>query len=145
MEISLSSIEDTQNFGKKLARALPVGSVVALYGNLGAGKTTLSQGFAKGLHIHEHVGSPTFKLVGEYEGDPHKLYHIDCYRIQKSLDFLAIGGEEYLHPIDGVTLIEWAGNIEELLPLNTIKVKLERINETPDKRFLTANYKEDLI
>ncbi len=126
IQTKLNSVEETQAFGAKLAQIIPSGSVLALMGNLGAGKTTFSQGFAKGLLIEEHVGSPTFKLVGEYEGTPHKLYHIDCYRIEKPIDFIAIGGDDYLHPYDGVTLIEWAEKIETLLSSDTIKVHLER-------------------
>lgn len=136
MDTLLTSPEETQAFGAKLALSVPCGSVIALTGNLGAGKTTFSQGFAKGLLIEEHVGSPTFKLVGEYDGIPHKLYHIDCYRIEKPIDFIAIGGDDYLHPVDGVTLIEWAEKIKPLLPDNVIKVYLERNIEKPDIRFV---------
>ena len=103
IETKLNSVEETQEFGAKLARLIPLGTVIALMGNLGAGKTTLSQGFAKGLLIDEHVGSPTFKLVGEYDGAPHKLYHIDCYRIEKPIDFWwKSSGEsiDLIHKID---------------------------------------------
>ena len=134
IQTKLNSVEETQAFGAKLAQIIPSGSVLALMGNLGAGKTTFSQGFAKGLLIEEHVGSPTFKLVGEYEGTPHKLYHIDCYRIEKPIDFIAIGGDDYLHPYDGVTLIEWAEKIETLVTTDTIKVHLERNSENANIR-----------
>ncbi|MBT3300381.1 MAG: tRNA (adenosine(37)-N6)-threonylcarbamoyltransferase complex ATPase subunit type 1 TsaE [Candidatus Marinimicrobia bacterium] len=132
--LALSSVDETKAFGEKIGQKLPSGSVIALYGNLGAGKTTFAQGFAIGLQIQEHVGSPTFKLVGEYEGNPHKLYHIDCYRLDKPADFIAIGGDEYLHPEDGVTLIEWADKIEPLLPKNLIRITLKRDPENANKR-----------
>ena len=82
-----SSKEETQTLAGKLAQKIPVGSVVALIGNLGTGKTTFTQGFAKGLGITDTVGSPTFKLISEYEGEPLNLYNIYCYRLKYEIDF----------------------------------------------------------
>ena len=72
--------------------------MISLNGNLGAGKTTFAQGFAKGMGIKQHVGSPTFKLVSEYIGDEMNLYHVDCYRLNGIADFLNMGGETLLLP-----------------------------------------------
>ena len=112
-----SSKEATQTLAGKLAQKIPVGSVVALIGNLGTGKTTFAQGFAKELGITDTVGSPTFKLISEYDGEPLNLYHIDCYRLKNEIDFLNIGGEALLTQDDGITLIEWAEIINIILPI----------------------------
>ena len=134
MVIECHSVEETQSFAAKLSQKFPVGSVVALIGNLGTGKTTFTQGFAKGLGINEHVGSPTFKLVSEYEGDSHNLYHIDCYRLENSTDFLNIGGEAFLAPETGVTLMEWAEIIGDILPEETMTIRFSRIEGKPESR-----------
>jgi tRNA threonylcarbamoyladenosine biosynthesis protein TsaE len=129
MLVECHSIEETHTLAHKLAHKIPVGSVVALIGNLGTGKTTFTQGFAKALGVIERVGSPTFKLVSEYDGTLYKLYHIDCYRLENPNDFLNIGGEVFLMPDDGITLIEWANIIQEILPPKIITLKFSR-NET---------------
>ena len=93
-EYRCTSVTETQSFAADLANSLPAGIVIALIGNLGSGKTTFTQGFAKGLGISEHVGSPTFKLVSEYDGQKGKLIHVDAYRLEGIDDFLNIGGED---------------------------------------------------
>ena len=136
MEIHCKSAIETKNFASKIAKKIKVGSVIALNGDLGSGKTTFSQGFAKGLGINQHVGSPTFKLVSEYSGYTMKLYHVDCYRLNSSEEFLNLGGENLLLPHDGITLIEWASLIEELLPLDSIEIKFLRFKDNKTKRLL---------
>ena len=105
-----------------------------LIGNLGTGKTTFVQGLAMAIGIKERVGSPTFKLVSEYEGKDYFLYHIDAYRLEGVNDFLNIGGEEYLRPRKGITLIEWADIIEEVFDKNVIKITFSRVNDKPESR-----------
>ena len=134
-EVRLESPEKTQLFASELARNIKPGTVIALVGNLGAGKTTFSKGFAKGLGFTEHVLSPTFKLISEYIGNIN-LYHIDCYRIDTSFDFLNIGGEHYLNPIDGITLIEWPERINNLWSNDWIFIYFERIDEEPNTRII---------
>ena len=136
MEVNCKSADETKNFAIKIAKKIKVGSVIALNGDLGSGKTTFSQGFAKGLGVNQHVGSPTFKLVSEYSGYTMKLYHVDCYRLNNSEEFLNLGGENLLLPHDGITLIEWANLIEELLPLDSIKIKFLRFKDNKTKRLL---------
>ena len=136
MEIHCNSADETKKFASKIAKKIKVGSVIALNGDLGTGKTTFSQGFAKGLGVHQHVGSPTFKLVSEYSGYTMKLYHVDCYRLNNSEEFLNLGGENLLLPHDGITLIEWANLIEELLPLDSIEIKFLRFKDNKTKRLL---------
>ena len=110
---TFNSPEETKLFASNYAKKISNGKVIALIGNLGSGKTTFSQGFAKGLGIGDSVISPTFKLVSEYNGI-RPLYHIDCYRLESSADFLNIGGENFLNNIDGITLIEWADRMKDI-------------------------------
>ena len=134
-EKQLDSPDMTQLFASKLAKNIESGTVIALIGNLGAGKTTFAKGFAKGLGFSDHVISPTFKLISEYIGNIN-LYHIDCYRIDTSFDFLNIGGEHYLNPIDVITLIEWPERINNLWSEDWIFIYFERIENEPNKRII---------
>ena len=127
-------IEDTQFLAQRLAEKIMIGSVITLVGNLGTGKTTFTQGFAKAIGVNERVGSPTFKLVSEYKGKDHYLYHIDAYRLEGVNDFLKIGGEEYLRPERGVTLIEWADIISEIFDDEIISIKFSRIKGNSNSR-----------
>jgi len=128
------SVLETYIIADKILTKIKPGSVIALLGDLGTGKTTFTQGFAKALKIEERVGSPTFKLVSEYECNPYKLYHIDVYRLKNSSEFLNIGGEEYLSSKNSYTLIEWADIIKDVLPIDTIRIKLSRIKEDENIR-----------
>ena len=141
-EKRFDSPEKTQIFASELAKNVEPGTVIALIGNLGAGKTTFAQGFAKGLGLNNHVISPTFKLVSEYIGDV-SLYHIDCYRLETSFDFLNIGGEEYLNPIDGITLIEWPERINDLWSDDWIYIYFKRIEEDANTRIIKIKGKLD--
>ncbi len=132
----LYSVDETQNFAKTMVNELPVGSVIALIGDLGTGKTTFTQGFAKGLGIDDSVGSPTFKLVSQYENGGVRLYHIDSYRLKNGNDLLNIGGEVYLNPENGFTLIEWANIIEDILPEETIFIHFDRVKENLNERVI---------
>lgn len=124
--ILTKSVRETQKFAANMAASLPLDSVVALIGEIGAGKTTFAQGFAAGFGVAEFVNSPTFKLVSEYEGKRGRLYHIDCYRLNDAREFIDIGGESFLNPGDGITLIEWAERVQLLLPDSIIQVEFSR-------------------
>ena len=113
-----------------------MGTVITLNGNLGAGKTTFAQGFASGMGIKQHVGSPTFKLVSEYSGNKMKLYHVDCYRLNGIEDFLNMGGENLLLPYDGISLFEWPSIIEGVFPKDIIRIDFSRFQEFPKRRYL---------
>ena len=130
------SADETKIIASNMAKDIKINSVIALYGDIGTGKTTFTQGFALGLGVNEHVTSPTFKLVSEYSGDSKKLYHVDCYRMKRSTDFLNIGGELFLNPGDGITIIEWANVIDDLLLSDTISVQFNRNFEKPEERIL---------
>lgn len=134
-----NSVKETKTFAEELSKKIKQGQVVALIGDLGSGKTTFSQGFAKGLGIDQHVGSPTFKLVSEYNGSYLDLYHVDCYRLNNFEEFLNLGGENLLLPNKGITLIEWADIIQELLPQETIEINFSRVKDNPNKRLLRIN------
>jgi tRNA threonylcarbamoyladenosine biosynthesis protein TsaE len=126
--------EDTFRLAADLARKLKPGSVLALHGELGSGKTTLVQGLARALGIERPVSSPTFTLINEYRGSC-PLFHIDLYRIRDSGEALELGLDEYLYG-DGITAIEWAERIAELLPPGTVHVRLEA-GEQQDVRLIT--------
>ena len=114
--LTTDSEDETQALGARIASLLRPGSVVALYGDLGAGKTVLSRGLARGLGITEPVTSPTFTVVQEYERpDGSWLFHLDMYRIECEHDALAFGIEEFLFAPDAVAIVEWPERIAGLL------------------------------
>lgn len=133
------SLDETKELAAKIADEISAGAIIALIGDLGTGKTAFSQGFATAIGINEAVGSPTFKLVSEYEGTKYWLYHIDCYRLKNAQQFLNIGGEEYLKSEKGITLIEWADIIEDILPRDTVITKFTRISGEPNHRKITIS------
>tara|TARA_B000000475_G_scaffold118936_1_gene96180 strand:+ start:9030 stop:9461 length:432 start_codon:yes stop_codon:yes gene_type:complete len=134
-KFTFNSPEETQSFAASFAKKIPDGQVIALIGNLGTGKTTFSQGFARGLDIEDSVISPTFKLVSEYHGK-RVLYHVDCYRLDTFNDFLNIGGENFLNNIDGITLIEWADRIKDIWLDDWIIIYFDRDENDEEKRHL---------
>jgi tRNA threonylcarbamoyladenosine biosynthesis protein TsaE len=119
--------EGTRIFGERFSRRLDPGDVVALYGGLGSGKTTLAQGICRGLGVREVVNSPTFTIVNEYHGRC-PVYHLDCYRLEGAEDLLGLGCEEYFYG-SGVCLIEWAEKAAEVLPSRRFEVYLEPIGK----------------
>jgi tRNA threonylcarbamoyladenosine biosynthesis protein TsaE len=113
LEIILSGEDQTESLGRKLAQWLKPGDVVALHGELGAGKTCLVRGLAQGLGLEEgQVASPSFSLINEYAG-PTPIFHIDCYRLQSNEEIEELGLEEYMDG-PGITVIEWAERIRDL-------------------------------
>lgn len=130
-EIITESEKQTFNVGEGLGRSARPGSVYALYGDLGAGKTILAKGIARGMGICDEVTSPTFTLLEIYEGAL-PLYHFDLYRVEseRELDFL--GFDEYWEG-DGVSVIEWGDRGESRLPEKAIKIRLEYAGPTQRK------------
>ena len=143
MNFISKSEKETSRFASDLAQTIKIGSVLALLGNLGSGKTTFAKGFAMGLNINENVGSPTFKIISEYIGKPHDLYHIDSYRLEDENDFLKIGGEEFLNQKRGVTLIEWASLIKGILPEDTVYIYFERMLEKNTRKIRIEGLKNE--
>ena len=121
--------EETVALGEKLAARFPPGSVVLLIGNLGAGKTTLAKGIAKGLGAAEpeEVTSPTYTLIHEF-GDPVRLYHVDLYRLDEARQAASLGLEE-LFDSGAVVLIEWGERFREQMPESCIEVRLRRLGD----------------
>lgn len=114
--------QETKKIGEKIASQLKKGDIVCLEGDLGAGKTTLSKAIAFALGVKEHVTSPTFTIVHEYQGIM-PLYHFDVYRIDDVDEMFEIGFEEYILG-EGISLIEWADKIKELIPEGSIWIKI---------------------
>ncbi len=119
--------QDTADFAKKIAEMVSPGTVIALYGNLGAGKTVFSRSFAKAIGVKENVSSPTYTIIQEYklDGQFSYLYHLDLYRINNSRDALAFAVDEYLNDRNSYSLVEWPERIEDILPPDTIKIMIE--------------------
>lgn len=119
--------DHTIRLGLEIGKQLQPGSVVALHGPLGAGKTTLAKGIARSLNIEEALTSPSFTLIAEYEGsregNPVTLYHIDLYRISHPQEIEDLGMEEIVNG-EGICVIEWAEKASEFLPESTIRVEI---------------------
>lgn len=125
MILESKSPEDTFQIGMRLGKLAEAGEVYTLTGDLGVGKTVFTQGFAKGLGIEESVNSPTFTILQIYEDGRLPLYHFDVYRIGSVEEMEETGFEEYIMG-DGVSLIEWADLIEEILPRKRTRVLIEK-------------------
>ncbi len=123
--------EDTFAIGEKLGREALPGQLFTLTGDLGVGKTVLTQGFAEGLGIQEPVNSPTFTIVQVYESGRLPLYHLDVYRIGDPEEMEEIGYEDYFYG-GGVCIVEWADLITELLPPEYMRITIEK---APEKGF----------
>lgn len=109
-----------------LATRLRRGDVVALVGDLGAGKTHLAKGIAIGLGVEEEASSPTFTLIHEYPGGRLPLYHIDLYRLESEDEAMRIGLDDYLHG-EGVTVVEWADKFASLMPSHTQWIRIRAL------------------
>jgi tRNA threonylcarbamoyladenosine biosynthesis protein TsaE len=126
-----------EEFGREFSKSLVPGAVVALVGDLGAGKTTLTRAIAEGLGVTDPVTSPTFTIINEYGGGRLPLYHFDVYRlagpgvdVYEALD--NIGWEEYFYG-EGVCVVEWADVIEDVLPLDAVRIRLTG-TDSPSRR-----------
>lgn len=122
--ISIKCEDEMKALGLELANELEPGDVVALVGNLGTGKTTLSKYIAQGLGVTETLSSPTFNIVKEYRSGRLPLYHFDVYRLSCGDELVDIGAEDYLYG-DGVCLIEWADIVADILPEESIVIRIE--------------------
>ena len=131
------SEEDTFHLGETMGTEASPGTVITLRGNLGVGKTVFTKGFAVGLGITEIVNSPTFTILQIHEGGRLPLYHFDVYRIGDVSEMDEIGFEDYVYG-DGVSLIEWADLIQEILPETRISVEIEKdLDKGEDYRRIT--------
>ena len=145
LQILLPTLEDTLNFGYLLGEHLPSGSTLLLFGNLGAGKTTLVQGIGKGLGIKDAILSPTFNLIHEYLDGRIPLYHLDLYRLEPS-GVNSLYPEMYWEGIEvdpGITAIEWSQRLPTL-PDNYIKLELSDFGESRKANLKTYGKTPDL-
>ncbi|MBS7238701.1 MAG: tRNA (adenosine(37)-N6)-threonylcarbamoyltransferase complex ATPase subunit type 1 TsaE [Acetatifactor sp.] len=137
VEIESEKCEDTYMLGKLLGENCRAGEVYTLIGDLGVGKTVFTQGFAAGLGVSGPVNSPTFTIVSEYDDGRLPFYHFDVYRIGDSEEMDEIGYEDYIYG-EGVSLIEWANLIEDILPEQYTRVTIEKdLNRGLDFRRIT--------
>ena len=113
--VYIKNEHDTEEFGMKLASSLEPGDIVALIGDLGTGKTTLTKYIAKGLGVTENIDSPTFNIVKEHKSGIIPLFHFDVYRLSSGDELLDIGADEYFYS-DGVCIIEWADIVADVVP-----------------------------
>ena len=124
MYIKTNSEKETIELGKKIAKNLQKGTVIVLTGDLGSGKTKLTEGILTYFGLQDEISSPTFTIVNEYNTENLDIFHFDVYRLTEIDEFIAIGGEEYFER--GASIIEWGEIIEELLPKDYIKVTFTR-------------------
>ena len=132
MEKITNNRDETLDFAEKLAKQIIAPKIIVLSGDLGAGKTTFSKGFAKGLGISETITSPTFTLLNEYSGDKN-LYHFDMYRLSSKEEAYELGFENYFENNDGIILVEWAENVKGLFTPPYLKVLIEKIDKNKRK------------
>lgn len=123
ISINTNSAEETMNLGERLGKILRPGDVLALFGDLGAGKTTFTKGIARGLGLADDIHSPTFTLIHEHIG-PTPLYHVDLYRLETEEEVDSLGIEEYIYS-EGITIIEWADRMRLTLPPERLDIELK--------------------
>lgn len=128
LEIITKSEKETELVGERFARLLPDGAVVAMYGELGAGKTAFVRGMARGMGIACRVSSPTFTIVNEYCGE-RTLIHFDMYRLGSADELFGIGWEDYLSR-GAVCAVEWSENVEEAFLGDETAVRFEKLSDT---------------
>ena len=137
-----ASPEETRQKGRELSQQLKPGSLVALTGSLGSGKTVLVQGICAGLGVEKAVTSPTYVIINEYPGRWNGalvwVYHFDLYRLEDPEEFIRLGYEEYFYG-RGITLIEWAEKAEGFLPKSRIEINLKIISEN-EREIITEEF-----
>lgn len=133
-QIKTNSEVETIELGKKIASQLKKGMIVVLTGNLGSGKTKLTEGILTYFGLQDEISSPTFTIVNEYHAENLNIYHFDVYRLTDIDEFLAIGGEEYFEK--GACIIEWGEQIEDILPNNYIKIDFVKNEELENERII---------
>jgi len=137
MTIITNNEYETIREGERLGRGLSPGSVVALYGGLGAGKTAFTRGLAKGLGIAMNISSPTFTIVNEYPGKI-PLFHFDMYRLESEDELFDIGWDDYLER-GGVCAVEWSEKVPRAFPAGTIAIKFEILDENSRRLDITGD------
>ncbi len=144
MKFKTNSAGETIELGRKIGSLLKKGDVIALQGDLAAGKTTFTKGVARALDISDTITSPTFCLISEYSGKM-PLYHFDVYRLQGADDFANLGAEDMIYG-DGVCMIEWSEKIMDELPKKTIIIRFSVAADNQGAREIEViNWPQDRI
>lgn len=133
--IRIKDLNDLERFGETIAQHLSIGDIILLNGDLGAGKTTLSQKIGKALGVKRNINSPTFNIIKSYRGTNLKLHHMDCYRLEDSDEDL--GFDEYFED-EAVTLIEWSQFIADYLPSQYLVINITTTDETEQEITIEA-------
>lgn len=136
LDIVLRGLEDTNEFGIMLGRAMKKGDILCLNGDLGAGKTTMTKSIGKGLGVEEYITSPTFALINQYSGRI-PVYHFDVYRLENADELIDLGFDEYFYG-NGVCIIEWADKIEKMIPQERIVIDIEK-GSAQDERIVRVS------
>jgi len=123
LKMQLKNTNETLKLGEIIGKSLNPGSIIALVGDLGAGKTVLVKGIAKGLGVDEEPNSPTFVIMNRYEGRM-PLYHFDLYRVSSEEELFGIGYDEFFFG-EGVAAVEWADRVQDIFPEHTIKIEIK--------------------
>lgn len=134
IKIITKTPQELEYLGNRMAQLMQPGDFIALDGDLGAGKTLMTQGMAQGLGVMEAINSPTFTIIHEYESGRLPLYHMDVYRLKHPDEMYDLGYEEYFYG-EGVTVVEWAQMIEELLPDEYLGIEIAVTIEGRELRF----------
>jgi len=140
--LHIANETETEKLGERIGQAAVPGMVVALIGDLGTGKTTLTKSIARGLGVTETVTSPTFNIIREYKSGRIPLYHFDVYRIADPDEMFELGYEEYFYG-DGICIVEWADIIEELLPEDAVIIRIDRGVSEEEREYIIES-EEDL-
>ncbi len=130
--VKTGSAAETLFLGERLGSLAEPGDLLCVNGELGAGKTVLAKGVARGLGVREAVTSPTFTLINEYKGRL-PFYHLDAYRLSNALEMADLGCEEYFYG-SGVTLVEWAERVAEILPPERLDIQIENVPRSENAR-----------
>lgn len=139
MKITVNNLKDTENIGKIISRCLEKRTVLCLDGDLGVGKTALTQFIAREFGVEEYITSPTFNIIKEYDGRL-PFYHMDVYRIDSEDDMYDLGYDEYIYS-EGVTIIEWSHKIKGILPDERINIDIQRLDDTSRVMSIDGNGK----
>ena len=134
MKYISNSEKDTIELGKKIASQLQIGDIIILSGDLGSGKTKLTEGILTYFKLQDEISSPTFTIVNEYDTEKIKIFHFDVYRLADVDEFFAIGGEEYFEK--GASIIEWGEMIEDYIPQRYLKLEFSRDNVNENQRLI---------